>query len=192
MPTEKFHETGYFEGFKSDVSQLTELLKPENMMFKPRSEMETDPTYKQLIPYVIFKWQGMLFQYRRGGGQGESRLHSKYSLGIGGHISQQDDTVEADPLTAGAFREISEEVEIHGKWNLSAIGLVNDDSTEVGKVHLGVVLGCELSLPAVKAREEGIEDAKFIRAGLLADRMEEFETWSQLCFKSLYGGNNGV
>ena len=93
VPTELFHRLGYFQGFARDVDRyLGELFDPRHISYRPRSEVEEDPSFKQLIPYVIFRHrdaQGRqtVFQYTRGTGQGEGRLHSKRSVGIGGHIS---------------------------------------------------------------------------------------------------------
>jgi predicted NUDIX family phosphoesterase len=100
VPTTLFHELGYVQGFSKDVDRYRGvLLDPANISYRPRSEMEEDPSFKQLIPYVIFRHQDdqggiHLFQYTRGKGQGESRLHSKKSIGIGGHISSVDATMQ--------------------------------------------------------------------------------------------------
>ena len=96
VPTELFRRLGYFQGFSGDVDRyLDELLRPENTSYRPRAEVEKDPGFKQLIPYVIFRHVDAagtqtVFQYTRGTGQGEGRLHSKRSVGIGGHISAVD------------------------------------------------------------------------------------------------------
>ena len=96
VPTEEFKRVGYFQGFCSEPERyLEELLKPELVSYRPRATMESDPSYKQLIPYVLLCHQdaengATVFQYTRGKGQGESRLHSKRSVGIGGHISSED------------------------------------------------------------------------------------------------------
>ena len=96
VPTEVFHRLGHFQGFSGDTERyLRGLLDPAHTSYRPRSAMEHDPSFKQLIPYVIFRHrdaagQTLLFQYTRGKGQGESRLHAKRSIGIGGHISAED------------------------------------------------------------------------------------------------------
>ena len=98
IPTELFRSCGYFQGFCKDTeAYLGKLLDPTQTKYLPRDKMEQDPSYKQLIPYCIFQYTdpqgGMhLFQYTRGKGQGEARLHSKRSIGIGGHISSLDAT----------------------------------------------------------------------------------------------------
>ena len=120
VPTELFHSLGHFQGFSADVDRyLEELLSPEHTSYRPRSEMEEDPSFKQLIPYVIFRHvdeggKAMLFQYCRGKGQGEGRLHSKRSVGIGGHISSIDSEGDGqiDPYQEGMRRELEEEVSI--------------------------------------------------------------------------------
>ena len=92
VPTSVFHGLGHFQCFSTEVDRyLEELLSPEHTTYRPRPEMEQDPSFKQLIPYVIFRYTDTagvahVFQYTRGKGQGEGRLHSKRSIGIGGHI----------------------------------------------------------------------------------------------------------
>src|SRR5688572_7991316 len=99
VPTAEFHRLGHFQGFTREIDRyLRGLLRPEFISYRPRSEMEADPSFKQLIPYVIFRHRDAsgavsLFQYTRGKGQGESRLHAKRSIGIGGHISTDDAAV---------------------------------------------------------------------------------------------------
>ena len=96
VPTELFHSLGHFQGFSSEVDRyLDVLLSPEHTSYRPRQEVEEDPGYKQLIPYVIFRHRDAggrqtIFQYTRGTGMGEGRLHRKQSVGIGGHIPVAD------------------------------------------------------------------------------------------------------
>ena len=160
VPTDLFHEVGYFQGFTDQVDQyLQRLLEPASISYRPRSEMEEDPSYKQLIPYVLFRYTDdagdvHLFQYTRGKGQGEKRLHSKRSVGIGGHISSEDAAVDSnsDPYQEGMRRELEEEVIIETPYTDSCVGMINDDLTEVGKVHLGVVHLFDVERPAVQPR----------------------------------------
>ena len=129
-----------------------------------------------------------LFAYTRGGGQGEKRLHAKRSIGVGGHISRDDDApLAADAYRAGMQRELAEEVHLDIEYSDRIVGLINDDSTEVGSVHLGVVHLCELAAPAVRPREEDLLDAGFYPvAELLVDR-DSFETWSSIALTALFG-----
>lgn len=122
VPTELFRELGHFQGFSEDAERyLEELLSPEHTSYRPRGEMEQDPTFKQLIPYVIFRHTDdlgrvSLFQYTRGSGQGEARLHAKRSIGVGGHISSCDGDVEGlNPYEEGMRRELEEEVDIQAE-----------------------------------------------------------------------------
>ncbi|NLF07426.1 MAG: phosphoesterase, partial [Pirellulaceae bacterium] len=106
VPTEVFHRLGHFQGFSSEVDRyLDDLLRSEHTSYRPRDEVEKDPGYKQLIPYMIFRHVGAdgretVFQYTRGKGMGEGRLHHKRSVGIGGHISSID---AADGGAAGSY-----------------------------------------------------------------------------------------
>jgi predicted NUDIX family phosphoesterase len=191
VPTAVFHRLGHFQGFCGDVDRyLRGLLDAEHTSYQPRSAMETDASFKQLIPYVIFRYrdasgQTLLFQYTRGKGQGESRLHAKRSIGIGGHISS-DDSAQVSAYEEGMRRELEEEVIIDTPYRGQLVGLINDDESEVGKVHLGVVHVLDVERPAVQPREADILEAGFqpVR-DLLAD-IGRFETWSQICLKALF------
>src|SRR5262249_51982658 len=138
VPTKLFHRLGHFQGFSSDVQKyLTELLDPANTSFRPRDEVEEDPGYKQLIPYVIFRHRDAagrttVFHYTRGKGQGEARLHSKRSVGVGGHISAEDCTPDVIvPYAEGMQRELAEEVHLDTAFTEQCVGLINDDETPV-------------------------------------------------------------
>jgi predicted NUDIX family phosphoesterase len=191
VPTDVFRRLGYFQGFCGDVDRyLRGLLDPAHTSYRPRPEMEQDPSFKQLIPYVIFRYrdasgQTHLFQYTRGKGQGESRLHAKRSIGVGGHISA-DDAVVASAYEEGMRRELEEEIEIGAPYQGRMVGLINDDETEVGKVHLGVVHLLDVEAPAVESREEDLVDAGFRPLEELLASCERFETWSQICLQALF------
>ncbi len=203
IPTSLFHSLGYFQGFSTDADRyLSGLLDSEHVSYRPRHEMEDDPSFKQLIPYVVFRHTDSagsqsLFQYTRGKGQGEGRLHSKQSIGIGGHISSVDagpnvegsnvdDTAARNPYHEGMRRELEEEVIIRTPYVDQCVGLINDDETEVGRVHLGVVHVFEVETPDVEPRESEILDAGFQRVDQLLADLSRFETWSQICLKALF------
>jgi predicted NUDIX family phosphoesterase len=191
IPTHLLHELGYFQGFTANVGRyLEELQNPRNASYRPRSEMEQDPSFKQLIPYTIFRYkdsagQSFVFHYTRGTGQGEARLHRKRSIGIGGHISV-DDAGTPDPYSEGMRRELDEEVVIDSPYREQCVGLINDDQTEVGKVHLGVVHLLDLERPHVRPRETEIVAAGFAPPPELLAEMAAFESWSQICLKALF------
>ena len=194
VPAELFRRLGYFQGFSCDVNRyLGELLNPQHITFRPRNEVEHDPSFKQLIPYVIFRHRDgkggeTIFQYTRGTGMGEGRLHRKHSVGIGGHISADDvgQTGAANPYEEGMRREVDEEVIVETSYTSECVGLINDDQTDVGRVHLGVVHIFDVAQPAVRPREADVLQSGFRPvAEILAD-MEGFETWSQICIKALY------
>ena len=196
VPTEFFRELGYFQGFCSDVDRyLDGLLSSMNTVYRARSEVEEDPSFKQLIPYVIFRHVAedgteSVFQYTRGTGQGEGRLHRKRSVGIGGHISTVDADVDAtgNPYAEGMRRELEEEVIIETPYSDACVGLINDDESAVGRVHLGVVHLFDVEEPAVRPREPEIIDAGFRPLKEILADVSEFETWSSICLQALFGG----
>lgn len=191
VPSAVFHELGYFQGFCNEVSTyLTSLLDPQHTQYLPRDEMETDPSFKQLIPYCVFRYndengQTHLFQYTRGSGQGEARLHAKKSIGVGGHISTADGSGAA-AYREGLQRELDEELLINTTFMEKCVGLINDDESEVGKVHLGVVHLFDVATTEVSPREADIVLAGFQPLGKIMAEIESYETWSQISLRALF------
>jgi predicted NUDIX family phosphoesterase len=192
IPTEVFRRSGYFQGFRSEAAaQVRLLLDPKHAQFLPRGEMEADPSFKQLIPYCVFRWrdaagQPHVFQYARGTGQGEGRLHRKRSVGVGGHVSVDDQrSASGDTYREGLERELAEEVKLETTYKERLLGLINDDATEVGRVHLGVVHLFEVTEPRVLPCESDLLDAGFRPLGELLASLSEFETWSQYCLREI-------
>ena len=194
VPTELFRSLGYFQGFCGEVDRyLDTLLAPEHTSYRPRAEVEVDPGYKQLIPYVIFRHvaddgRQTVLQYTRGKGQGEGRLHRKHSVGIGGHISATDAEANGSgsPYEEGMRRELDEEVQIGAPYTARCVGMINDDQTEVGQVHLGVVYIFDVERPAVKPNEPEIIDCGFRPIDEILADMTGFETWSEICMRALF------
>jgi len=188
VPTLLFHEVGHFQGFCENVDPyLKTLLDPAHTRYEPRPQMEEDPSFKQLIPYCSVRCDGKVFNYVRGGSGGESRLHAKKSIGIGGHISAEDEVGDSEPYLVGMQRELDEEVKIETQFSEQLVGLINDDETEVGKVHLGIVHIFDLEEPKVFPAEESIQETGFAQPEQLLDQIDTFETWSQICIKHLFG-----
>jgi predicted NUDIX family phosphoesterase len=190
IPAQLLDQLGPFSGFQPNVDRyLPAILDRSNQSFRRRSIVETDPSFKQLIPYVILECsdanQTQLFRYTRGKGQGEKRLHSLKSIGIGGHISI-DDAAGDDWYRNGMQRELEEEVRIECSGSQHIVGLIYDDSTEVGRVHLGVVHVMQLTCCKVHSREEHLEESGFQPVDLIQAELESLENWSQLCIKHLY------
>ncbi len=177
-------QLGSFQGFQPEVDRyLHAMLAPGANFFMERPAAELDPSHKQLIPYSIFHHDGRYLCYTRGGKSGEKRLVSKCSVGIGGHINPVDqghDGLGESMYYNSIEREITEELVIGGTHTQEVIGLINDDSTEVGSVHLGVVHRFELSSDDVKSNEDAIQDLRFLTLQQLIDSRDQLETWSQI------------
>lgn len=202
VPTAVFHEVGCFQGFCGDVARyLPRLLDGDVMEFRPRAEVELQPQWKQLIPYILLRWRDAdgkvyIFRYTRGKGMGEGRLHLKHSVGVGGHVSLEDaggEAAENGLVTdaaavyhAGMMRERDEEVDIQTEiLGEKIIGLINDDATEVGSVHLGVVHLVDVAEPKVCSKETDIIESKFILYENIIGNLDNFESWSVIALKSL-------
>jgi predicted NUDIX family phosphoesterase len=188
VPSAELDRLGRFQGFSSEADRyISALLVPELMQYRPRSVVEDDPGYKQIIPYVVFQCKESVFCYTRGKSQGEARLHQLRSLGVGGHVSEEDAQggKNLEAYEAAMRRELAEEVAVTSEGRIRRVGLINDDSTPVGRVHLGVVHLFELEQPHVTAREEGLAEAGFLPISSVLTIHHEFETWSQICIDSI-------
>lgn len=177
---------GSFRGFRAATNaERRELLNPIHFSFRSRSECETDPTFKQLIPYIVLRSGLQLFHYRRGAAGTEKRLQSLRSVGIGGHISTADAAGGDNPYRTGMLRELTEEVLIETSFAEKFLGFIYDDRTPVGSVHLGVVHLFELDTPEATSREDALADAGFAPIAELLKEKEQFETWSQFVFDAI-------
>lgn len=186
IPTAQFHAIGSFQGFQPATDALRQaLLNPSLYSFRDRSHVETDPTFKQLIPYIVLRSGDSIFHYRRGRSGAEKRLQSLRSIGIGGHISEQDAAGTGDPYTNGMMRELFEEVQISGSWTDTLLGFINDDRSPVGQVHLGIVHVMDLERADVRSNESALTDAGFALLEELIKDREQFETWSQFTMEIL-------
>ena len=180
---------GIFHGLNFDVQKyLPALLARENNFFMPRSQAENDPTFKQIIPYVLLAHDGRVLHYVRGKKAGEQRLVSKGSLGIGGHMNDGDEGLFALDEAAyleGVRREVCEEISVRTNFQNRVVALLNDDSNPVGQVHLGVVHIFSLESDDVQKREAMITNLAFLTPDELRARRDAMETWSQICLDSL-------
>lgn len=179
-----FDELGAFQGLQPEIDRyLAAFLRRENNFFLPRSRAEIDPAYKQIIPYAIFTFGGKILHYVRGAKSGEKRLAAMGSIGIGGHINDSDESLfsfDLDAYRAAVQREIQEELKLEGACEDRVAALINDDSTEVGRVHLGVVHLVVLSDAGVRAGEKAITGLRFLTLDELKRRRDKLESWSQI------------
>ena len=194
FPRSLFERLGVFQGFNADVDRfLPTILDPKNNSFLPRSKAETDPNFKQIIPYVIITDGKSVLHYVRGKKAGEQRLVAKGSIGIGGHINREEDhslslfafTFNMQAFQEAVKREVCEELTIQGEFNARPVGLINDDSTEVGRVHFGVVHILFCTPEQVKKNEQVITQVEFISIEELKAKRGQMESWSQLCLDNL-------
>jgi predicted NUDIX family phosphoesterase len=145
-----------------------------------RDLAENDPNYKQLIPYVVFQSPKGFFSYQRGNASSETRLRMLRSLGVGGHIEKEDGDIGQNSYFKGLWRELKEEVGIDPSINIKLLGFINDDSNEVGKVHLGIVHLYRLETSDLESKELNLTDCKFSTISKIKEEEESFETWSRL------------
>ncbi len=184
-----FDQLGSFQGLTFEPQKyLDALLSRGNNFFIPRAAAENDPAHKQIIPYAIIACGDRVLHYVRGKKAGEQRLVAKGSIGIGGHMNDEDESLFAwdeKAYRAGVEREVSEEIKIETNFEDRIVALLNDDTTEVGRVHLGIVHLFRLIEPKVEKREAMITSLAFLTKDELHARRDILETWSQICVDSL-------
>ncbi len=182
-------EIGRFQGYSTGVENyLSILLATSNNFFMLRSQAEQDTRYKKLIPYVVLRHEGSVFSYIRGKRSSEARLVTKRSIGVGGHIEPTDQSLfssDREMYLEATKREVCEEVDLGSPYVEHVVALINDDSTEVGKVHFGILHVWDLAKPKVTKREGLITQAGFVTIESLKANLDELETWSQIALKVL-------
>ena len=166
VPRAELDRLGSFQGLHFDVDRyLSAFLTPPVPRFMRRSTAETDPAFKQIIPYAIFTHAGRVLSYVRGSKGGEKRLAAKRSIGIGGHMNDSDIVTAEFDLAAyqqALQREISEELRINTTYRQRPVALLNDDSTDVGQVHIGVVHVFECDSDAIQSGETELTGMEFL------------------------------
>ena len=184
-----FDQLGSFHGLNFGPRKyLDAILSHENNFFRRREQAESNASYKQLIPYVLLVHDDRVFYYVRGKRAGEQRLVAKGSIGIGGHLNEGDAGLfhlDEENYNRVVEREVHEEIHLLTKFQNRVVGLINDDTTEVGQVHLGIVHVFRLAEPKVEKREAMITNIAFLGKNELVARRESLETWSQICLDSL-------
>ena len=148
--------------------------------FEPRPAMEIDPMFKQVIPYLVLRDGPRWFLMRRTRAGADERLHDRWSIGIGGHLNPGD-----GGIAGGLAREWSEEVVADFAPDHRFVGLLNDDTTEVGRVHLGVVFVADADRRPVTVRETDKLSGEFVEAADVRAVRDHLETWSRIAFDLL-------
>ncbi len=184
---EKILPNGSFQGIKQvDFDTYLKIITTQKE-FLPRSLMENDPRYKQIIPYLVFEHDNNYFLMQRRKKASESRLQSKYSLGIGGHIRQED--MHNNDVFSWATREFHEEIDYDGTFTFEPIGLLNDDSNDVGNVHIGFVFLLHGSSKNIRIKSE-LQSGQLISLAACEKYADKLETWSSFVLDFLQKNNN--
>lgn len=192
-PREALFPACYPQGFHpfrraEDAAAFLGLLR-EHGFFVERARAERTPAWKQVIPYCVVVSDGRVLLTTRRAKGGEARLHGKLSIGVGGHVNPVDggSDSERDLVLVAAEREIAEEVDVRGPYELELAGYLNDDSNSVGAVHLGLVLTAQVS-GSVRIREEDVLEGELVTTDELracAARGDNLETWSRILIAHL-------
>ncbi len=180
-------ELGVFQGLSLEVERyLPVLASSSHLLYLNRSEAEHDKRYKQLIPYVLLICGDKILRYRRGKGGQETRLHGLCSVGVGGHISEEDHGLFTSDrgYQEGMRRELMEEVGVDAASE-PPLAAINDDSTEVGQVHFGVVHVVRVSDESIAGGRSGIVGPEFVRMADAIKNASGTESWSRFCLERL-------
>jgi predicted NUDIX family phosphoesterase len=196
MPTEErvlcferklLEEVGVFQGLSPAVEKYLPIVtSTAHLTYLNRSEAEVDKHHKQLIPYVLLVCGDKILRYRRGKAGQETRLHGLFSVGIGGHISEEDNGIASRDrgYQAGMRRELMEEIGLDAGGE-PAVAAINDDSTEVGYVHFGVVHIVRVPDESIASAESGIVAPEFVPIADAIKDLSGYESWSRLCLEQI-------
>lgn len=182
VPAKKIFANGYFNGIERQNSETYFQSISQSYSFIPRNMAEEDESYKQLIPYLVITYNNKVLLLERFNTQEEKRLHNKLSIGIGGHINKIDEVNGTVPWECGMKRELHEEITCDGNYSTKFIGLLNDDTVAVGKVHLGLVYLVEFNSGNVTVKEQDKMSGRFVDLNVLKESYPHMESWSQIVY----------
>jgi predicted NUDIX family phosphoesterase len=172
-----------------DANATLSAFNSSGLWLGPRSALEEMPEFRQIIPYVVLRVGSKLVRYTRMPSGGENRLHGRTSIGLGGHIDLSDVNIVNNSIDLEKTisvcnqREIFEELGSVTCVNVQWLGVLIDNSNEVGKVHIGIVELWDVeSLPFV-APEDSIGDVSLCSIDELRLGRENLETWSEMLLK---------
>ena len=173
---------GKWQGLKTDNLDYYINLIKKNCEFKRRGDMENDPSFKQIIPYIIFNYKDKYFLYRYLKKAGEQRLKNDYIIGVGGHINQIDSNFGGDILEAGMNREWNEEIDYKGKLDKKLVGILNDNRRLVESVHLGLVFLFRGDSPDILVKETDKLKGEMFSLKELGEKVMGTEGWAPLIY----------
>jgi predicted NUDIX family phosphoesterase len=175
---------GGWDGLVTDRLDEVRRVIGERSFFMPRRDVEEDPGYQQIIPYMVFRHGDRYLLTKRLKASSEKRLRHLYSLGVGGHINPPD-VANGDPVLDGMRREWEEEVVYAGAFDARPLGLIHEESAPVGRVHLGVVFLIEGDTPEITIRETDKLAGQLLTLDEMRIHYLEMESWSQLVYDRL-------
>ncbi|PWU09212.1 MAG: hypothetical protein C5B50_27810 [Verrucomicrobia bacterium] len=187
FPRRLLEEAGVFQGLSLEIEKYFPIVTSQSQLcYLNRSEAENDKHFKQLIPYVLLISNDKILRYRRGKGGQETRLHGLYSVGVGGHIADEDHGLFSKDLgyRDAMRRELAEEVAVE-QTQETAVAVINDDSTDVGQVHFGVVHVMHLSNEQVAGHRSGLVSPEFVPIKEAVKDAARYESWSRFCLENL-------
>jgi predicted NUDIX family phosphoesterase len=186
VPRETIMPAGPWHGLRRDGLEAALAATADAGRFEPRDTVERDPSRKQVIPYVVVRNGRRIFLMRRTRAGGDPRLHDRYSIGVGGHLNPGD-----EDLAGGLRREWTEELIAPFEPRFEPLGLLNDDTTDVGSVHLGFVFIVDASGRSVEVRETDKLSGWFAEPDEVRSVYDELETWSQIVLDALEPARDG-
>ncbi len=182
-----FEELGVFQGLSLETEKyLPVVTSASKILYLNRNDAEQDKRYKQLIPYVLVICNDKILRYRRGKGGQETRLHGLFSVGVGGHISEEDNGLFSNRVgyEEGMRRELVEEIAVE-ELDEAVVAVINDDSTDVGQVHFGVVHIARVADESIASGRSGISAPEFVPLTEAVKDLSIYESWSRFCLENL-------
>jgi predicted NUDIX family phosphoesterase len=180
VPRADVPDAAAWHGLRTDGLDAFVAALERSGRYEPRDRMERDPSFKQVIPYLVLRDGPRYFLMQRTAAGRDERLHNRYSIGVGGHLNPGDGGV-----LGGLRREWAEELVADFVPEFRLVALLNDDTTDVGSVHLGAVFVADADGRPVAIRETDKLTGSFVEPATVAAVADRLETWSRLTFEFL-------
>lgn len=192
IPAELIKDLDFSKGIITDLKVVSSFIKEvlwssDKLSFVDRGPAEKNPELKQLIPYMVLRKGDRVFCYKRTKKGGEKRLHDLRSVGVGGHINPIDgQACNGETFWNGLERELAEEVGLTNDYTQNILGLLYDNTNEVGLVHLGIITEILVGDKAeLSFKDQALSEGDFEEAKTLKKYVDEFENWSKLVINNV-------
>ncbi len=185
LPNNVVFEHGAWQGFLLGESwgSFYAKLAQENPLWMKRDEAEDNREVQQVIPWTIFRWNNYYLELKKKQEGPHTRLYNKYSLGFGGHVFKHE-MDKVGSLDEWIKERFLQEMEYKGNLTVSTLGVVNDNTDELGSGHFGIVYLIEGDSNLVSSRKN-LQIRLSPLSEFTGDDVRYWDRWSQMVYRQM-------